>query len=196
VDNFSSTTQLAAITGGQFGQPSIGVWNRYVVTIPASAMVASIANGLEIRFVRDNTGVSTTRITGVQLEAGPVATPFERLPYGQILQLCLRYFESMVNTTSVSAYINNGYVWSTTQGESIIRFAVQKRSTPIVQIPNALGWVKMGGGQTDEAGTADIISIDSCLIYTTGLSSATVGQSLRLVNNSAGTSKIYVYAEL
>jgi len=94
IDNFSSTTQLAALAAGQFGIPALGVWNRYVVTVPASAMVASIANGLEIRFVRDNTGVSTTRITGVQLEAGPVATPFERLPYGQILQLCQRYFWS------------------------------------------------------------------------------------------------------
>ena len=122
-DNFSSTTQLAAIAGGQFGIPAQGVWNRYVVTIPAAAMVASIANGLEIRFVRDNTAVSTTRIAGVQLEAGPVVTPFERLPYGQILFLCQRYFELVGGTTGTwqGAYFHQ-------------RYKVTKRATPILNV--------------------------------------------------------------
>jgi hypothetical protein len=34
---------------------------------------------------------ATWQITGVQLEAGSVATPFERRPYGTELHLCLRY---------------------------------------------------------------------------------------------------------
>jgi len=36
-------------------------------------------------------------ITGVQMEAGPVATPFEHRSYGQELALCERYFQSLVN---------------------------------------------------------------------------------------------------
>ena len=40
------------------------------------------------------TSGATFQITGVQLEAGSVATPFERRPYGTELQLCSRYFNS------------------------------------------------------------------------------------------------------
>ena len=39
----------------------------------------------------------TLSITGVQMEAGPVATPFEHRSYGQELALCERYFQSLVN---------------------------------------------------------------------------------------------------
>jgi hypothetical protein len=41
------------------------------------------------------TSGATFYITGVQLEAGSVATPFERRPYGTELALCQRYYQNI-----------------------------------------------------------------------------------------------------
>lgn len=66
------------------------------------------------------TNGATFYITGVQLEPGSTATPFERRSYGQELSLCQRYF-----WTSPNAYLPSGnalyIVWSS-----------QMRTTPTV----------------------------------------------------------------
>lgn len=47
---------------------------------------------------------ATWYVTGVQIETGSVATPFERRPYGTELMLCQRYFEkgSFVSATAIN----------------------------------------------------------------------------------------------
>jgi hypothetical protein len=59
---------------------------------------------------------ATWYVTGVQLEVGSVATPFERRPYGTELALCQRYYQksyaqATVPGTSVTSSFN-GLVWS------------------------------------------------------------------------------------
>jgi len=87
-DNFSGVTvinsQLYTLTS---------TWTRYSVTLTTSAPAAA-ANGVQVLFYRNGTESSTTFITGVQLEVGSVATPFERRLYGQELALCQRYYTS------------------------------------------------------------------------------------------------------
>jgi hypothetical protein len=55
------------------------------------------------------TNGATFYITGVQLEAGSVATPFERRPYGTELALCQRYFQTYLQSMNFKFAVR-GYV--------------------------------------------------------------------------------------
>jgi hypothetical protein len=89
-------------------------------------------------------------ITGVQLELGPVATPFENRSFAEELALCQRYYEKSYNLSSapgsVSAY--NGQVIelsprNTANGTFGFKFATRKRANPIMTL------------YADDTGTAD-----------------------------------------
>ena len=87
VDNFTSTALISNALNSFSPSSS---WTYYTVTF--TNLPANVANGLQLRIVRNIASAATTRITGVQLEVGSVATPFERRPYGMELALCQRYF--------------------------------------------------------------------------------------------------------
>ena len=80
--------------------PTVSSWAYYAFSLSSSLMTTALAQGLEVRIVRDNATPSTTRVTGVQLESGGAATPFERLPVQQQLALCQRYFQILVTKAS------------------------------------------------------------------------------------------------
>jgi len=64
-------------------------------------------------------------ITGVQLEAGSVATPFERRPYGTELSLCQRYYYK----TTIGRQ-GTGFAKTTTVAEVYVPFQVNMRVAP------------------------------------------------------------------
>ena len=79
---------------------------------------------------------ATWYITGVQLEVGSVATPFERRPYGTELALCQRYYEKSYNIETVPG-ANDGTGSHRHGGGAMdndmfttVKFAVTKRVTP------------------------------------------------------------------
>jgi hypothetical protein len=84
-DNFSAATQFFTAT-----LPSVSDTARQSVTV---TLPAEARNGVEVRFVANAITTGIFVLHTVQLEPGPVATPFELRPIGTELALCQRYYE-------------------------------------------------------------------------------------------------------
>ena len=111
-------------------------WTRYsyTYTLPANA-----ANGISVTlFVPSASVTATFLITGVQLEAGSTASPFEYRLYGTELELCQRYFE--ITGETINTFLLQGYAASASAIRCPIFYATRKRTAPTVTVS--------GGGTT------------------------------------------------
>ena len=78
-----------------------------------------------------NTTGATWYITGVQLEAGKVATPFEYRSIGEKLALCQRYYQEIGNGNNGSNEIVEGGYGTTAMGVyNSIQLPVEMRTVP------------------------------------------------------------------
>ena len=68
-------------------------------------------------------------MTGVQLEAGAVATPFEFENFGTTLAKCQRYYFRFANGDSETPWVL-AYARSTTVLDAVLQFPVQMRIAP------------------------------------------------------------------
>ncbi len=71
-------------------------------------------------------------ITGVQMEVGPVATPFEHRSYGEELALCQRYFQSYGGTAY--ATIASGVQPNTTNAKFHLSYMQEMRTAPSITV--------------------------------------------------------------
>jgi hypothetical protein len=103
------------------------------------------------------TSSATFYITGVQLEAGSVATPFENRQYGQELALCQRYYQQRGGNSNDERFAI-GYGSTTTQGRFIYPARVVMRASPTLSVSSASHFriERQGGSAAD----ATSISLD------------------------------------
>ena len=97
------------------------------------------------------TNGATLYITGVQLEIGTSATPFERRLYGQELINCQRYYWRISGSSGGFGYtsLGSGVTMSTTSARIYIKHPTSMRASPTVAY---------GGTLTVDTGTGTSIS--------------------------------------
>lgn len=139
------------------------------------------------------TNASTLLLTGVQLEIGSVATPFEQRPISMELALCQRYCFAYRPATNYSAY-GCGHGINTTSARIILKLPQTMRVNPTFYFSaaNTFTWSfgnVLSNMYVTESGN-DMFSID---IISTGL---TAFYSYLLTSNNNLTSYIIGSAEL
>jgi len=186
--------------------PSPVVLSAAWVRVTATGTVPSIAGKtigagsyLETRFGLISGATGTVEIAQVQLEAGPLATPFEERPVVLGLALAKRFFER-VGGTIADTHVGKGFADSTTAALVNLDYA-EKRVVPSIAVAGAASdfEVQRQGAAvvatTALAATAGQIGLKSCQLAATVAAGLTAGEGVGLkAKGTAGT--IDVSAEL
>ena len=169
--NFSSAQYVSPFTIA-----NADTWQRVSVAIPCSSLLSNVNGDYGLRLYWDigagtNYQTSSTnqwvtggtyassgnlqitgvngrylQITGVQLELGDTATPFEHRSYGDELAKCQRYY--------INAGLQNGAVLTkhNTTARGRLYFPVEMRGDPSLGLENSYGnTVTLYGASTNEA---------------------------------------------
>ena len=130
-------------------------------------------------------------ITGVQLEVGDTATPFEHRSYGEELSLCQRYYQQ-IEGSKQGSFSPCLIAYSTTAAQGTLTLPTTMRANPSVSFTGTLKLEDGGAGYTTSntvfSGTAT--SIHSINYWIGGFSGLTDGYPYYVYTNSGGTLKI------
>jgi hypothetical protein len=171
------------------GSSNSGTAGAWAGTFYASATGATSVVG---------TNGATWYITGVQLEVGSTATPFERRMYGQELALCQRYYWNMKAYDSgggAYAGLASGVASITTGTYVYLKYPVAMRAAATFI---GSGLIMRSGTINNNVTSPNVIypGTDSAMLEYTGLSSTTAGYSAILFINGNTTSYLSASAEL
>lgn len=166
--NGSGSVEIFDVTG-EDSLRAENPWKRlsYTFTIDKDASATNIGF---FAYIRASTTTKKFQITGVQLEPGPVATPFEHRPIGTELALCQRYYISVNLPSGVYHYICQGMMDNSNQASGIYQLPTPMRSDPTF---NSIGGIAVRGFSGGSVDIKDINDLSS--------TSPQNGLSLRLI---------------
>jgi hypothetical protein len=139
---------------------------------------------------------ATWYITGVQLEVGSVATPFERRPFGTELALCQRYLPAY-KASAANELICYAQAANSTTYRAVIPFQVTPRVKPTGITVSANGdfYVNGNANVTPTAMIFNDGSLVAGIVLITG-SGMTAGYSCVLYSNTANAQVLFTGCEL
>jgi len=133
-------TGYASVINGS--QAITTTWTKYTFT----GSVGSTAQEIGVAFGYTPTGTAgaddNIYITGVQLEKGSVATPFDYRQYGTELALCQRYYWQLSSSDKggyVNGIIYQGWADTATSSIGIAQFPVTMRTSPTLSTSGTIG---------------------------------------------------------
>jgi hypothetical protein len=141
------------------------------------------------------TSGATFYITGVQLEIGTSATPFERRLYNQELANCMRYFEKLIGNAYTA--LGAGYAYTTTATRYYVAWQVPKRTNATVTLSAANTFYTQGSGVDTNPSAVSVVggpSTSSFLMAATG--TYTAGAGFTILDNGTSATTIQISAEL
>ena len=181
-DNWGASTNISYVNFSV--TTSAQVFTTTFTSLPSGA-----ANGLELIIYPQGGGAFTSgtlKITGVQLEIGTSATPFERRLYGQELANCQRYYQRFVNSGLTYTSIGNGVSSGTTTiGRWNQQLFVPMRAAPTISFVNCVGFDgTVGGAVSNSNNYASTTNLDADL--TTSAINGTTGRRATVLMLSNG----------
>lgn len=201
---FSTDGTSSFTNGGGVGAALTTSWTYFTIPIPVPSIYTTSTDLTKIGtqlIIRAQNGVmpngSTQYYTGVQLEKGTVATPFEVRPVGIELSLCQRYFHRTCNvaTQNGGTMLIPMVIIDSTRAQGIYKLPVSMRSNAITLNSTGtftLDWwqVNNNGVTAVTAANAVMTSSDNASVIATGVTNGTVGSvtigQVRFLTTSTG----------
>jgi hypothetical protein len=114
-------------------------WQKFTATVSVPSISGKTVGAGHCVFLTiqlPNNAVQTVDLALAQVEAGSVATPFERRSYGQELVLCQRYFEksNLLDNALTAIGLEGSVIFDNVGGgtRGNVAFKTRKRSTPTI----------------------------------------------------------------
>ena len=197
----TSGTFDSTVNVGLYVKFALGVGSNYLGTAGVWSAATQYLGPPGVVNVLGTSG-ATFNVTGLQLELGSNATPFELRPYSVELDLCMRYCEVWLNgANGNNTQIAHGISQSTTTGQVLYTFKVPKKKVASLTSSAPGNYIVMYNGlNSTTAATALAIpvfgSIYSTSIQITTAAVQVANQAMVLATNGTAPSKLTFEAEL
>jgi hypothetical protein len=129
------------------------------------------------------------QITGVQLETGSVASPFEFEPYEATLRKCQRYY--YLHCSGLNKIMFMGANYSATEIDAVCHFPVPMRTGPSLTIASGTNYYRLdrnGGVDYVDAMTIGYAQEHAAGMYNNTQASGTAGDAGWMFTNNASSS--------